>query len=160
PQPGIQGPTETVTESYPNTFIASGVNTGLVSDVTLRRQVAGQSWNTIRHVVYTYYTGSESYGNQGDLKLAQVEDANNNVLETRYYRYYVSGDSNGYVHGLKYSFSPQSYARLAAAVPNPFTATDAAVAVYSDDYFQYDANQRVTEAIVQGQGCSSCSGGQ
>src|SRR5207302_2769586 len=60
----------------------------------------------------------------------------------------------------KFMFSPQSYARLVAAVSNPFTATDSAVSPYADTYYQYNANQQVTEAVVQNAGCSSCSGGQ
>ena len=61
---------------------------------------------------------------------------------------------------MQYYFSTDSYARLVAAVGDPLTATAAQVAPYADDYFQYDDQQRVTEAVVQGQGCSSCSGGQ
>ena len=32
-----------------------------------------------------------------------------------------------------------------------FTATDAQVAPYATDHFQYDSQQRVTQAVVQGQ---------
>ena len=38
-----------------------------------------------------------------------------------------ASDPAGFVNGLKYYISPASYARLAAAVGNPLTATDAQV---------------------------------
>ena len=39
----------------------------------------GGSWTTVRQVAYTYYNGTESYGDAGDLKLAVVEDGSGNV---------------------------------------------------------------------------------
>src|SRR5206468_1405636 len=94
----------TYKESYLYTYLTSGVNAGLLQNVTLRRQVNAGAWSTVRQVVYGYYDGTQSYGNAGDLRTAQVEDASNNVLDTDYYRYYVAGDTGGYVHGLKYVF--------------------------------------------------------
>src|SRR5439155_10135664 len=85
----------------------------------------------------------------------------NNVIDTDYYRYYTSADAGtvGYVHGLKYLFSPQSYARLAAGVSSPLTATDTQVAAYADKYFEYDpSSQRVTKAVIQAGGSSSSGG--
>ena len=85
------------------------------------------------------------------------------MLDTSYYRYYTSADAGsvGYVHGLKYAFSAPSYARLAADVSNPLTATDTQVAAYADLKFQYDpTSQRVTQAVVQGAGSSATTGGQ
>jgi RHS repeat-associated protein len=151
----------TTTESFLYSYVRSGVNAGLVASLTLRRQVNGGPWSTVRQASYTYYDGTQPYGNAGDLQTASIEDANGNILDTTYYRYYTAADAGttGYMHGLKYSFSPQSYARLVAAVGNPTTATDAQVAPYADDYFQYDSQHRVTEEVVQGEGCSVCSAG-
>src|SRR5207253_2726079 len=42
----------TVTESYLYTYIASGANAGLVSNVTLRRQTNGGAWTTVRQAAY------------------------------------------------------------------------------------------------------------
>src|SRR5262249_33861778 len=50
----------TVTESYLYTYLTSGVNAGLLSNVTLRRQVNGGSWATVRQVDYTYYGATRS----------------------------------------------------------------------------------------------------
>src|SRR5205807_2461712 len=68
---------------------ASGLNAGLVASVTLRRQVNGGAWTTVRQAVYTYYDGTQPFGNQGDLQLATILDGAGNVLDTKYYRYYT-----------------------------------------------------------------------
>ncbi len=151
----------TVTESWLYSYFASGVNNGLLAGVMLERQTNGGPIDLVRQVVYTYYDGTQSYGLPGDLMLAQVENPSSQVLDTSYFRYYTQADAGkqGYIQGLKYYFSTDSYARLVAAVGNPLTATDAKVAPYADDYYQYDGQRRVSEAVVQGQGCSSCTGG-
>jgi hypothetical protein len=154
----------TVKEMWLYSYYASGVNNGLLAGVMLERQTNNGPVDLVRQVVYTYYDGTQSYGLPGDLMLAQVENAANQVIDTSYYRYYTESDAGttGYIRGLKYYFSTDSYARLVAAVGSPqavLTATDDQVAPYADDYFQYDSQQRVSEAVVQGQGCSSCTGG-
>src|SRR5262249_29151248 len=83
--------------------------------------------------------------------------------DTWYYRYHISDSSTSYAHALKFVFGPQSYARLAAAVGNPFTASDAAVQTYADKCFaEYvsASDPRVQKLAVQGAGCPSCSGGR
>jgi hypothetical protein len=64
-------------------------------------------------------------------------DGTGNVLATSYYRYYTAADAGnvGCVDALKYALGPQSYARAAAAVGDPTTALDAAIAPYADDCF-------------------------
>jgi RHS repeat-associated protein len=154
----------TVTESYLFSYLVSGPNAGLLQSETLRRQTDGGLWATVRQAQYTYYDGTAPYGNQGDLETAEVLDGSGDVLDTSYYRYYTSADAGdgGYVGGLKYAFGPDSDARLVAALGStaPADASDDQVAAYADDAFQYDSQHRVTQAVVQGQGCSSCSGGQ
>jgi RHS repeat-associated protein len=153
----------TITESYLDSYLASGADAGLLSSVVLRRQTNGGAWTTVRQAQYTYYDGTQSYGNQGDLELAQVLDGSGNILDTSYYRYYTPADAGngGYVGGLKYAYGPDSYARLVTALGStpPGSATDSQVSAYADDFYQYDSQHRVTEAVVQGAGCSSCSGG-
>jgi hypothetical protein len=62
------------------------------------------------------------------------------VLDASYYRYYTSADAGsiGYVGGLKYAFSSDSYARLVTALGStaPPSATDAQVSAYADNYFE------------------------
>src|SRR5579884_3904964 len=148
-----QGST-TVTESYLNTYYASGFDAGLLQNETLRRQTNGGSWSTVQQTVFVYYDGTTGNGNAGDLETATVEDGSGNVLGTSYYRYYVSTGNGGYQHGLKYSLDPRSYARAQAALGNVLTATDTALAPYAQYYFQYDTGQHVTEEVVQGDGSS------
>jgi YD repeat-containing protein len=152
----------TVTESYYYDYQpSSDLNAGLLHDVVLRRQIDDGSWSIVRQVVYSYYSEYDSYnnGNPGDLKTATIEDANGTALDVYYYRYYVPGDVNGVPHALKYAFSPQSYGRLVGAVGDPTQAGDDQVAPYADNYLEYDSQYRVTRDVVQGQGCSSCTGG-
>ncbi|MBO0697189.1 MAG: RHS repeat protein [Zavarzinella sp.] len=152
----------TTTESCLYAYVVSGTNAGKIESVTLRRQVGAGSWTTVRSVEYAYYDGTTANGTAGDLKTAVVKDGaapTPNVLETKYYRYYTTSSSAGYPGALKYAFSGASYERLTAAYPTPDTATDAQVAAYADDYFEFDATKRVTKHTRQGTGCTSCSGG-
>jgi RHS repeat-associated protein len=150
----------TVTESYLYAYVAAGdPNAGRLASVVLRRRVNAGAWATVREADYAYYDGVEAHGNLGDLKTAVVRDAAGTALDTSYYRYYVTGEANGYAHGLKYALHPHSYARLAAAVADPLAATDAQLALYADNYFEYDSTQRVTKEVAQGEGCSVCSAG-
>jgi RHS repeat-associated protein len=154
----VQRSNGSLIESELYSYISSGSNAGLVSSVVLRRSTnGGTSWTTVRQVAYTYYSG-EAHGNTGDLKLAQVEDASGNILDTTYYRYYT-GESGGYTHGLKYVFRPDSYARLTATLGTSIDSiSDTNAAPYADDYFEYDTSQRVTKHNVAGAGGTTGSG--
>jgi RHS repeat-associated protein len=130
---------------------------GLLADVQLKRTV-NSTQSIVRQVVYTYYATGANFGNPGDLKTAVVEDGSGTVLATSYYRYYTHGDANpnGYTHGLKYFFSTRSYQRLVTALGTSVdTLSDASVAPYADNYFEYDPAQRVTRVDVQGSDTSS-----
>jgi RHS repeat-associated protein len=146
-----------VTDSYLYTYLGGVLNAGLVSNLTLRRQVNSGGWTVVRQAAYTYYGLNDPNGNAGDLQFAAVEDGAGNALGTSYYRYYRDGDTNGYARGVKYAFGPASYNRLAAAVNNPATASDSQVAPYADDYLWYDGQRRVTQAVVQGAGSSTAT---
>ncbi len=81
-------------------------------------------------------------------------------MQASYYRYYTAGQANGYQHGLHYVFNAQSYVRLTAALgTNLGSLTDAQVAPYADNAFQYDSQKRVTQEVVQGAGDSQTGGG-
>lgn len=150
-----------LTESYLYSYVGSGPNAGLLDNVTLRRSSdGGTTWDEVRQSAYTYYDGTQSYGNAGDLMTSIVENADG-AIDTNYFRYYTAADAGttGYVHGLKYMFSPASYARLVSAVGDPTTATDEDVAPYADAFYQYDSQQRVTQAVLQGAGCSCVAEG-
>src|SRR5262249_460606 len=85
---GTQGGS-TITESLVYSYVASGENQGLLSNVTLRRKVDSGSWGTVRQVDYAYYGSTDAYGTAGDLKTAIIKDGAGTALETKYYRYYV-----------------------------------------------------------------------
>ncbi|MDB5295641.1 MAG: repeat protein, partial [Phycisphaerales bacterium] len=94
----------TTVESWKHDYLTSGSNAGKLQKVTLRRSTnGGTTWATVRQVAYTYYGGtagaSDAFGNLGDLRTAEVQDAAGAVIDTWYYRYYKSGDANGYAGG-------------------------------------------------------------
>jgi hypothetical protein len=156
----VQRGDATVTESFLYSYLTgTDPNAGRVASVTLRRQPNGGSWATVREADYAYYDGVESNGNLGDLKTVIIRDAGGNALDTSYYRYYVSGESNGYTHGLKYAVHPDSFGRLAADYADPLAVSDEQLGPYADYYFRYDSQQRVTMEVAQGEGCSLCTAG-
>ncbi|MBY0526200.1 MAG: hypothetical protein K2R98_22590 [Gemmataceae bacterium] len=139
--------------------MSSGANAGLVESVTLRRMVNSGPWDVVRTTEYAYYQNGDAFGGDGDLKSSAIKDGDGNILDQTAYRYYV-GEAGGFVHGLKYVFNAPSYARLIAAGLDPFASTDSQVSPFADNAYQYDALQRITQLVAQGEGCSSCSAGQ
>jgi RHS repeat-associated protein len=128
-----------------------------VTSAQLRRMVGTGSWEPVRTVEYSYYNGTDN-GDAGDLKTTVVKDASGVPFDTSYYRYYVTGSSNP-TPPLKYVFGPDSLERLKAAFPTTWqTASDADVAPYADLSLTWNGT-RVGTAVVQGKGCSACSGG-
>ena len=127
---------------------------------------------TIASENYYYYdTGDTTYGNLGDLKLAVLNDAAGHPVDTTYYRYYTSSDDTaggktiGYVGGLQYMLTNDSYQRLLASVggsgpSDVYSLTPSQISAYADVQLQYGSNQRITQLISQGTGCSVCSAGQ
>ncbi len=150
-----------IVSDYLYSYISSGVNTGLLSSVTEREPATGGGWQTVRVSNYSYYDGTQTNGNAGDLMGVSITDGSGNVTDSGYYRFYLPGDPNGAMHLLKYSFSTDSIARLQAAYPGDSldSLTDTQVAPYADTYLAYDSTGQITTRAIQGEGCSSCSGG-
>jgi len=139
----------TTTESFLYAYNSDGQATSL----TLRSQVNGGTWNPIRNVVYEYYAGGESYGSPGDLKRARIQVPQGGGwvdIQIHYYRYYLSGAPNGFVHGLKYVVKPNTYATMTADGLDPTSVADAVLAQYADQYLQYDSDRRVTLEALDG----------
>ena len=157
----------TTVEEFAFTHISGGRTT---EGAEGRRAAAWTAAWSVRAAEYAYFDGTTTGGTAGDLKTAVVKDGGGSVLDTTSARYFtadtVDGTGNpiGYAGALKMSFSPASYERFAAwGTANSTTvdaATDAQAAVFADAQYQYDELHRVTQAILQGEGCSSCSGGQ
>ncbi len=124
---GPEKRTQLISLAYVSTYLTSGTNSGLLSNVTLRRKVGAGSWGTVRQADYAYYDGGDPSGTAGDLKTAIIKDGAGATLDTKYYRYYTSGQSDGYEGALKYVFDAASFGRLAAAFADPYAATDAQI---------------------------------
>jgi RHS repeat-associated protein len=130
-------------------------NAGNLSSV-----VHTQGGTNVRQALFTYYGSSDSKGNLGDLKEVQIQSSSASswvTIATKYYRYYTSNTSPGYQYGLKYVVGPQAYAAMVAASITPETASDATIAPYADNYFEYNSSQRVTKEVVNGPGIGSSS---
>ena len=110
-------------------------------------------WTEIRRLEFVYYTSNEtSKGNDGDLKLIKqqlpgttpgtwVDD------KIHLFRYYTSGEQDGFQHGLKYVLSPEGYERMS----DPEGASNVVLAPYASVYYEYDStNRRVTTVAVDG----------
>lgn len=146
-------------ESWIYEYLASpDPNAGMLESVTWRQANGSGGWNAVRKAEYEYYDGVEEYGNVGDLKIARIKDADDNAIDASYYRYYTEGEAGGYVHGLKYAFDANSFARLVAALGNPELAGDSLVAPYAQHYFEFDESRRAVRHDIQSIG-GGISGG-
>jgi RHS repeat-associated protein len=121
-----------------------------LSTVTLQINGVAQ-----RRVNYTYYASGSANGLANDLQSAQVQQWNPttsawDTIRTSYYRYYTTSSSIGFEHGLKYIVGGQAYANMVLAGLTPATATDAQVADYADNYFQYNSSKQVTLEATKG----------
>jgi RHS repeat-associated protein len=162
--------TVTTLLSYMYSYLPStDPNAGLLASLTqeqktydssLGQNADNTSYSAVRAVDYAYYTDGSVGGNAGELATQTVTDGSGNVIDEQMYRYYTPGDPNGYAGALKYVFSSTSYEQLAANVSDPLTASDADIAPYADDYYEYNSDGQVSVQVAQGQGCSTCSGGE
>jgi RHS repeat-associated protein len=154
------------TDTNPNLFHRldfaynlSGASAGLLSTVTYSQTNTGVT-TTVRVANFTYYTSSGPNGPAGTLQRVKITDGSSNILETSYYRY-NSVTASGFVP-LRYAVNPRSYDRMSAALGGDAaidSATDTTVATYADYFFQYDAQNRVTQENVQHDSCSCGSPG-
>ncbi len=141
-------------ETWKYSYLATGVNAGLISSVQLLRD---NSTTPVQQVVYSYYDGGGGeHGSANDLKSATVEDPSGNPIDTTFYGYYTAADvangQHGFVGGIKYVFSLAGYSRAMAVGIDPATASDSVMTPYASQYFEYDAQQRVSNHTVIGLG--------
>ena len=114
---------------------------GLLSAV-VKRAVVGGVTKDLRKALYTYYGAGDARGNAGDLASVQIlmicpESGLDINVSRSGYRYYVPGDTGGFVHGLKYVIGPAAWERMSdPAGGDP--------ADYADHCFLYDSERRVT----------------
>jgi RHS repeat-associated protein len=123
-----------------------------LESVTFRYIEVGGATTNVSQAGYTYYDGTTDDGSQGDLETVTFRTANGTGwidTDHTYYRYFKSGATEGFEHGLKYVLGPGSYAEM-ALVQDPLTATDNQLAEYADHYFEYDGDRRAVREVVAG----------
>ena len=135
--------------SFVYAYVESGDLAGRLASVTL--VINGVQ---VKRSSYTYYDG-EAGGSLGDLKGVLIERYDTGTgawttINRKHSRYYVSGDTNGFVHGLKFLVRGTAYQRMVDAGLDPETAPEATLANYANFYFEYDSQQRVSRERVQG----------
>ncbi len=161
----VQRTDGTVTESYFYSYFSSGANAGELESVTLRRKYSStqEEWDPIRKVTFSYYETCEGcFGITNNLKTAKIWDGADQLLDTKYYRYWTGEETEveGYDGALKFVFEPASYARLVAwmeaetSYDNVDDLSDTEVAPFADFYFAYDSQDRISTEIVQTTGSS------
>ncbi|MBL9090226.1 MAG: IPT/TIG domain-containing protein [Planctomycetaceae bacterium] len=145
-------PTLGLEEQYTYEYTGTSLTT-----VTIQRNVESAGWTPVRRAVYTYYGESDDHGLPGDLRTVEIQTpatgSSSSVdwgTESKsYYRYYKGESSEaGFAHALKLVVGPEAFRRLEAAASDPFEASDALVAQFADQYFEYDDEQRVTREVV------------
>jgi hypothetical protein len=99
-----------ITETYNYSYVPSGPDAGLLSNVTLQRGSPPDEGPIVRQVSFTYYAGGTDGGNASNMQSAIVSDGAGNALDTTYYRTYLAGDTNGFIGGIKMVVGPQSFA--------------------------------------------------
>ncbi len=130
-------------------FYDTGLHTGKVYLVAQWTPALG----TVRDAYHTYYDASGPNGPAGTLQRVLIRDPQAQAIETKYYRYDAL-DGQGRAP-LRLVLEGRSYERAKAALGSDAAidiATDPQLAPYADYQFTYDANLRVTQEVVQGQG--------
>ena len=141
---------QSIEEQFVYEFHTSGTFTGLLHRATLRRRVLPSgAWENVSRATYEYYDGSDANGSLGDLQKVITEtwiDTTFTAAKTTYMRYWKSGASDGFEHGLKFMVSPATYQAILDDSENPLTATDEELAQFADAYYEYDGSRRVKAA--------------
>jgi RHS repeat-associated protein len=130
---------------------------GQVASITLM----DENGVSARSAVYSYYGTGDANGQPGDLEAATETALNSSgtmvVVGSYYYRYYTSGSGL-----LEDALTPQevqnvvgsnvSGSTVAQYVANLLSYLDTygAVHSYAADYFQYGANNRVSQSVIDG----------
>ena len=134
-----------ISAGYYYAYLGSGENAGHLQYVTLK--VNG---NDVRRCQYGYYVSTDLYGTTGDLKRVTSQEYQSGTwgdLTKTLYRYYLTGESNGFSHALKIVLGPQGYAKMEAAGITPDIALFDQILPYSDNYFEYNSTSK--DAVVE-----------
>lgn len=121
---------------------------------------------SVRRLFFTYYSSGDLNGSAGDLRSQTLKQWNGSTWEeitTHYYRYYRSGDTDGFEHGLQYVLRGEAYrqavawgnAQVPALSIDQLTISD--INRFADNRFIYNSDGRVSEEHVAGPNRTSSS---
>ena len=131
-------------------YAAGGPHAGLLQTVTWQTQRGSAPVQDVRRVEYTYHTDGLK-GSLNDLKTAtvQVPDGSTgwSTVANSYYRYYTGSETAGFQHALKFVVGPEACDRIGG---DPDALDDSALAVYADNYYEYDGSHAVVTEKVRG----------
>ncbi|MES2659494.1 MAG: RHS repeat-associated core domain-containing protein [Verrucomicrobiota bacterium] len=152
------GPAASGSLRFDYVYHMTGAGSGRLRQVTQVITSKGVEMN-VRRASYGYYGLASPNGNFQDLKAVGIEQWSQGAwvsVRKSGYRYYLPGDPQGFAHGLKYVMGPEGMRRMEAAGVGPDTAPDETlgatlgVAGFSDKYFRYGNDKRVTMERVDG----------
>jgi RHS repeat-associated protein len=141
-------------ENWFYNYYLTGVSSGLLQSVVLRRSLNAVDQGIVRQTFNTYYQSGGPNGPVNTLQRARVQDAAAVTLETRYYRYNAV-DANGNLP-IRYVLNATGYERALFALGSDGAidaAADTTIAPWAQYFLQYDSQSRITLETVQGTGC-------
>lgn len=138
------------------TFATTGPHEGRIVAVE-KRLVRSGAVLPIHRWDFTYHSGADSAGSLNDLETAAESvwseaDAAWAGIGTRYFRYYKSNSGIGFTHGLRYALDADGFARmkeLGLDPENTSQVTDAVLAGYASEYFEYDSERRHSTTVLR-----------
>ena len=94
-----------------------------------------------RQEIFDYYTDSDTFGKKGDLKSVVTSYSSDGTGwagdDTNYYRYYNTGDTGGFAHGLQYELSPEDYRKAVAEHGSIDSINNANLGGHASHYYEY-----------------------
>lgn len=138
------------------TFADSGPHVNRIVRVEKRYTLSGTIY-PVHRWDFTYHSGSDSAGSLNDLKTAEESvwsetEGSWAGVGKNYYRYYTSDSGIGFVHGLRYVLDADGCVRMGELGLDPENVaqvTDAVLADFAAEYFEYDANRRHSKVVVR-----------
>ena len=141
---------EQVVDGHTSGYYYTWTALASVESVTLKLQD-----KNVRRVRFTYYQNGDTGGGQDDLKSAIIEQydvgtGSWRIVARKHYRYYLSGQANGFASGLKLVIGATAYQQMLDAGLNPETAPEADLKQFADFYYEYDSEKRVSLEQLEG----------
>ena len=141
---------ETIKETYRYTF--SLVTNNLEQVELLRTGVSG-ALEPVLKSEYSYFEDGDVKGELNDLEeVIRSEWTSTGWVERdrASYRYWTAfgGDDYAGKHLIKYVVGPEAYRKMVADGRDPLTDPDDVIALYADNYYNYDAQRRCIEEVA------------